>query len=349
MYAAFEAQQDFPRVVAATLAAAQLEFDPLSSVDISHDPMLGVTLRSPDGTTDIFVNDLQRWRDQPSPLETPATQEPFYLRDLLPYKVGQFAVRVGSSNTGIRQHSVTVKVASSPQGFNSAQVSLGRTPGEDAIKVVRTTLQRPLKAGDWIDSHTRMEHLVADVTSGLATHDMNPFEHLQSLYATAPELCRAIQQTAIGLTSRFGDRVHDPESSPREARDFMRGVDDWQIYTRTLVWIMHNMDENMEHSSDSQLATVEEVVADKGQVVAAHTFRRLGLVAVDASSSEILATTRSVTAATFKNLASMYTHLEDVRPIPDLTASQKSHRRKTWGTISTSLAQLETPIRSIYA
>ena len=351
MYTAFEAQKDFPRVVTTTLTAAQLDVDPSSGVDISDDSIFGTALRSADGAADILVKEhLQGSKDQPSPLETPADQEPYYLRDMLPHKVGHFVVGVRSSDTGIRQHSVKVEVVASPQGYNGTQASLGRTPGKDAIKVVRTPTQRPLKTGDWIDSYTRMEHLVADLTSGLATHDMSPFDHLQALYAAAPELCGAFQQTAIGLTSRYGDRVHDSDNAPRKARDFMGGVDDWQLYTRTLVCLMHNTSKTMERSStNDHIATLEEIVADKGHTAFVHTFRKLGLVAVDASSFDIATTTRSITAATFKNLANMYSHLEEVRPTPDLTASQMSHRKKTWSAIFTNFAQLETPIRSVYA
>lgn len=350
MYSVYDSRLNFPRVVDNTLCEAGVDYDAASTVDISRNSILGSAVKSTDGSVDIFVQEhLRGWGHPLEKLHTPERDEPYTLRELLIHRIGLFSVSVESSNTIPHWHSVMVNLVPSPLGINNIQSSLGRSPGSDAFEVFRVPGKGYINGGDLIPAHANLRHIVADVTTPyLATHDMDPFDHLQSIYASGPQLCKVLQQSAEGLLEILGNRVYDPDNAPSEVGSYVSGFDDLQIYTRSLVWLVHDLSQHMEQTAAVHVANLEQIATDKDLVTFARLFQELGIISRTSTKSEIATTIRSITASTLGNLADMYERLEEVQPIPELTLKQRSYRQSVWRSISENLVQLESPLQSAH-
>jgi hypothetical protein len=242
---------------------------------------------------------------------------------------------------------VIVNLHPTTQQVDTVQQALGRQPGVDAFKMVRVPGGGHFRAGDWVNGFANKAVLQADPSSSVffASHDLWPYDHIQSWVNTPPAQCDAIACYARGLQDTFGSAIHATDKDRPEAIDrFAAAADDYNGYTRLMMAPFRIIEASKTDQTTlppqelfGRTVDLLPLAAGKSQKPEsehqAHNIAfsrtilsRLGIVDRYATPDDI----RRVNTQYVAHIAGMYLRLEDIASLPADTPRVQNKRRQIW-------------------
>jgi hypothetical protein len=259
--------------------------------------------------------------------------EPFRLRGLLRDETGYLQIHLDSEHIGPLypwgiDTRVKMSVISSARAINRVQELLGRAPGKDAIKLTTTPGRVRYTPGEWIESFGDGLQIGISDTSDwdMAEHDREPFAHMHSWIATPSQLLQTAAVRAREIKAEYGVKIHLPkEERPKAVDSFAGGLEQLSDFTREPTSLM--LDLGFERTPKPPLHHVYNWI-NAYPLSGAGIFRRLGIIAPDATAEETTKVQWEIRKQYVAHLAKLSLRLDEVKPEEYISKQTQAARTK---------------------
>jgi hypothetical protein len=229
-----------------------------------------------------------------------------------------------------------VALVPTPSRVNEAQCILGRSPGVDSFRLVRTPGAGVCSVGNSVISLLQKEITVADLPHWvMVDHDLRTNNHIQSWLSSPDWLCETASRTAAGLVKKYGDRIYEPKHTrPIAVSDFVNGIDKLSLVTAGLFDAVAPVQRVRSRLLQKRVeASIITACRWDRSVYLDGFLAKIGLIPVNCPEKEQARRQYQLLSAMAGHIAAMHITLEEVAPNPRLSRRQRIGRLDALSTI----------------